>query len=137
MMTEKFNHAEAFCLMTYRCKRCWNSEQIWNSRDGVTPFITTCKIEGCGGESSHVNWEYDRRVVNYELQPGDRFFRDGTEEEARRALYHRIQQMGPDLMLPLDMSATEYIDEVYKSSQTREFRPGWPHLEMVPIEVPK
>lgn len=42
----KHNHREAFWLMLYTCKDCGHKEKIWNSRDGVTPFGTTCTI--CG-----------------------------------------------------------------------------------------
>ncbi len=34
----KFNHAEAFMLMTYRSEGGTHEQKIWNSRDGVTPY---------------------------------------------------------------------------------------------------
>lgn len=32
-------HAEAFAIMHYRCEGCGKIEMLWNSRDGVTPFM--------------------------------------------------------------------------------------------------
>ena len=40
---EEYKHAEAFCLMKYRCEKCGQAEVVWNSRDGVTPFIINCE----------------------------------------------------------------------------------------------
>lgn len=56
-MDRKHNHGEAFCLMKYRCAKCACTEQLWNSRDGVTPFIIEC--QKCGGEMQHVDWHSD------------------------------------------------------------------------------
>lgn len=39
-----FKHAEAFRLMTYRSEGRTEVLRIWNSRDGVTPFI--CHVNG-------------------------------------------------------------------------------------------
>lgn len=34
-----FKSKEAFCVMQYACEECGNIERLWNSRDGVTPFV--------------------------------------------------------------------------------------------------
>lgn len=46
MNKTKYNHTEAFWLMTYTCQDCGHKKEIWNSRDGVTPFGTRCMA--CG-----------------------------------------------------------------------------------------
>jgi len=38
-----YRHAGAFCLMTYRADDGTEEEQVWNSRDGVTPFVITLR----------------------------------------------------------------------------------------------
>lgn len=46
-MESKYKHAEAYCLMKYKCEKCGKTEILWNSRDGVTPFMIKC--EKCDG----------------------------------------------------------------------------------------
>src|ERR1041385_5999692 len=75
----EYNHIEAFCLMTYACER-GHREIIWNSRDGVTPFVIPCAI--CGTEMTHINWRSDRREPAYQPQPGERMFVNMTPEDA-------------------------------------------------------
>lgn len=70
----KYNHPEAYCLMKYFCKSCHTSEILWNSRDGVTPFIIRCKW--CGGEASHIDWDKDQCNPNYTPMHGQRVFID-------------------------------------------------------------
>lgn len=71
-MHDKFNHAEAFMLMTYQCETCGAIEQLWNSRDGVTPFTVACQI--CYGTMRHINWRGDIFTPEYVPQPGQRVF---------------------------------------------------------------
>ena len=73
-----FNHVEAFCIMAYECKSCHLVEKLWNSRDGVTPFIIHC--ERCGGEMTHINWRGDERFPDYEPHPSMRIFRTMSRE---------------------------------------------------------
>jgi hypothetical protein len=56
-------HVEAFCLMTYETKDGSVTERIWNSRDGVTPFVVYTRDGKT--EMQHVRWQEDR-------------YRDGT-----------------------------------------------------------
>ena len=105
-----YRHPEAFCLMTYRCERCRAVEIVWNSRDGVTPFVISC-VQGhphvpytrCGGSMQHVDWNLDRCVPEHQPQPGDRFFRDATVEDYV-ALYDRRKGAG-QLPLTFDVKA--------------------------------
>lgn len=67
-----FLHKEAYCMMEYHCEKCHTSEFLWNSRDGVTPFIIGCKK--CGGEMRHINWGGDKRMVDHVPKKGERIF---------------------------------------------------------------
>lgn len=89
MKKQKYNHAEAFCLMWYQCKACGKRELLWNSRDGITPFIIGCKH--CGGEAAHVLWGLDQCMPNYKPQPGQRIFIAMTEERAQEIAKKRIE----------------------------------------------
>jgi len=124
-----YQHAEAFALMAYQCEKCGRRERIWNSRDGVTPFITSCPREGgCGGSMQHVDWQNDRRVVGYEPQEGERFFRDGTDEEARRSVAAIVDD--PEHPCPEGWTRADLIESMLEG-----YNPGWPKLEMVPVPV--
>jgi hypothetical protein len=64
-------HPEAYCLMKYASKDGAEVEWIWNSRDGVTPFVVWSKK---GIELQHVQWEFDVRIPNYQPLAGERVF---------------------------------------------------------------
>lgn len=73
----KYDHVEAFCLMQYECQDCKTLETLWNSRDGVTPFIIQCKL--CDGEMHHVNFADDRCEPDLFPSKGMRVFIDLPE----------------------------------------------------------
>lgn len=74
-------HKEAFCLMTYRADDGSKEEEvIWNSRDGVTPFVITLRS---GKEARHVDWHLDRCVPDHMPPLGSRIFVDLTAPRAR------------------------------------------------------
>ncbi len=77
--TISFQHKEAFCLMKYASDGGRTVEWIWNSRDGVTPFIVM-SLDGI--EMLHVQWSLDRYLPNYQPLPGERIFVDLTEQGA-------------------------------------------------------
>ena len=70
----KHIHSEAFCLMHYKCENgdCGVVEKIWNSRDGVTPFLITCRC--CGETMSHVWWDKDQYMPEYIPEVNQRIF---------------------------------------------------------------
>ena len=78
----KYNHAEAFCQMTYECEKCKTKERLWNSRDGVTPFIIMCRNGDCDGHVLHIDFHTDeRRPHHYRPENGSRVFIDLTPEK--------------------------------------------------------
>lgn len=88
-MTEnEYNHAEAFCLMTYQCLTCGTIENIWNSRDGVTPFTVNCRVCKANGvemtmskgQMQHVAWDRDLCDPDYLPLPNQRVFVTITKE---------------------------------------------------------
>jgi hypothetical protein len=66
-----YQHAEAFCLMTYRSDDGTEEEVVWNSRDGVTPLVITLLS---GQKATHVNWSADRPHPDHKPQHGERYF---------------------------------------------------------------
>ena len=82
-------HREAFCLMQYQADDGTEVEWIWNSRDGVTPFVITLRS---GKSARHVDWSGDIYAPDHRPQPGDRIFVDLIPERAierRRAFVDR------------------------------------------------
>ena len=76
----EFKHGEAFMVMNYGCDTCNKKEFIWNSRDGVTPFVVKCRY--CKeGSLRHVDWGRDVYKRNYNPALGDLVFVTQTEEE--------------------------------------------------------
>lgn len=78
-MTPRYQHAEAYCLMTYRADDGTEEERVWNSRDGVTPFLITLRS---GKVASHTDWRGDVCVPDHVPAPGSRMFVDLTPERA-------------------------------------------------------
>lgn len=81
----KTQHGEAFALMQYECEKCHNIEVIWNSRDGVTPFIVDCRERDCDGSAQHARWNEDVYAPDHVPALGTRMFVDLTPER-RKAL---------------------------------------------------
>ncbi len=84
-MDQKFKHGEAFRHMTYQGKGRAGIIQlsIWNSRDGVTPFMTVSKEYGI--QLQHINWQNDRLDPDYKPKKGDLIWVSYTEETAKAA----------------------------------------------------
>ena len=124
------SHGEAFCLMWYRCDKCEHKESIWNSRDGVTPFSMSCP--SCG-ELSLFHWRFDldKYSPNYELLNGQRYWRDGTKEEAIELLHRRFDIFaGRGQPVPIEVKNSMLLDLEKPSSERREFQDGWPQLDI-------
>lgn len=87
MIEKEYTHREAFCAMKYKCDKCGIEEHIWNSRDGVTPFMVSCHacvLNGEEGSMQHVEWNRDLCIPQYKVLKGQRVFIDLTKEMARK-----------------------------------------------------
>jgi len=84
-----YNHSEAFCLMKYRSDDGEEEEIIWNSRDGVTPFVLSLRS---GKTAQHVDWHEDRCVPDYVPKPGERIFIDLTPEKAEEYAKRNVKR---------------------------------------------
>lgn len=119
-------HKEAFCLMWYACK-CGHRERIWNSRDGVTPF--GCDCPSCGGIMDHVNWREDEPAPNHKMARGQRFWRDGTPDEAEAIMRARIEKSKGTRWEATPDTVEKLITAARDGSEESEFRKGWPTLD--------
>lgn len=107
------NHCEAFRLMKY-VDTAGNVEWIWNSRDGVTPFIV---MSPAGLESMHEDWARDPYIPNHFPKLGDRVFVDLTEARAREKAIEFVDKFWADAKYPMsesfvtrDEAVQSYID---------------------------
>lgn len=124
----QYQHGEAFALMRYTCKECRHSEVIWNSRDGVTPFCFQCP--SCGESTiTHVDFWMDTCVPDWQLKPFQKFWRDGTPEEAEAIIRARISSMAAAGQ-PTSPERVEELLASFRRGEWHEFRPGWPILDV-------
>lgn len=86
----KFTHAEAYRLMSYVSDDGTTGELVWNSRDGVTPFIITSR-DG-QHQLTHTDWSHDIFARNFRPPPGFRLFVDMTQEMALEAARERVEE---------------------------------------------
>lgn len=132
------NHKEAFMLMQYQCENveCRAIEIIWNSRDGVTPFMgPSCREfndsreRQCGGTTTHVKWDKDIYSPDYEPSPGMRIWRDGTLD-MMRDIKRRMVERNPEY-LDEDIRGNKeetdaFIEQIAVADH--EAQSGWPAL---------
>ncbi len=76
----EYNHPEAFNMMKYASDDRTVVEFIWNSRDGVTPFMVMSQDGKT--QLTHVDWRGDIRMLKPDLKPGQRIFVDMTPARA-------------------------------------------------------
>ena len=119
-------HGEAFMLMAYACK-CGHREMIWNSRDGVTPFGSSCP--SCGQPSlQHVDWKADVYEPQHKLHKWQRFWRDGTPDEAEMIMRRRIEAMKDQY--PISPEDADALIQRCRAGDEGEFQNGWPMLDI-------
>jgi hypothetical protein len=135
---EKHNHAEAFCVMQYRCEKCGTTDFIWNSRDGVTPFMVGCRK--CEGTMQHTEWEHDRCDPGYTPRPGQRMFIDLSWEKAteiakqiidqwKNCGYEWVEKEWFDHTLPENQGKLkEETEKYYMGGQSPDIIEYWPEI---------
>jgi hypothetical protein len=92
----------------------------------------------CGGHLQHVNWRGDRRAVDHQLRPGQRYFRDGTPAEALAFMRHRIKSFAAQGHV-VDEATKEKLlaDAADPEGKTGEFQKGWPMVCREPDTIAK
>lgn len=124
-------HQEAFALMWYACE-CGHRDRIWNSRDGVTPYggvhCTSCGSTGYPRRALiHVDWNLDECRADHKLTPGQRFFRDGTADDAVRIIDRNIARAIKDGR-PIPVEIARHLRDDARR-QTGQWQLGWPIID--------
>lgn len=118
---QRYTHKEAFCIMHYRCDLCRYTQRLWNSRDGVTPFIIDCFK--CDGTAAHVSWNLDQCAPDFVPEIGMRIFVDTTKEmciEANRKYVDRVWDSGD-----VQMKNDPYWSKLGKEGAVLELSKDW------------
>lgn len=123
-----YRHKEAFALMWYQDETTGERERLWNSRDGVTPYVIDSKH---GNFAKHVDFELDDCQPSHTPTIGDRIFVDLTLERARehRRAYvekwwDRVPREGMPAMKDAGMWATK--EEAIESLARADYSPEVP-----------
>jgi hypothetical protein len=113
-MMSKYKHGEAFCLMVYEAED-GERETLWNSRDGVTPFMITSRS---GKRMQHIDWRSDKATPDFKPLSGMRVFVDATEE-----------LVTPELNKYVGKIFTEHAGGYWKTREEafKALLPGWLH----------
>lgn len=98
-LKSSYKHVEAFCLMLYQCINPTHVEILWNSRDGVTPFMIACRY--CGQDAKHILWKSDLCVPDFKPPKGMRIFVDLTEDKSRAYLTKWVNDNWRNKHMPL------------------------------------
>ena len=131
----KYRHGEAFCHMMYVSDDGREIEWLWNSRDGVTPFIISSRN---GKSMRHSYWGEDRFDPDYKPQPGDRIFVDCKPEMVREKAVEYVNRYWDNAEYPMK--------KVFADPRTREdavqhfvtewTKPGSPYVLVVSETAP-
>lgn len=129
-MTE-YKHKEAFCLMIYENKDGSIQETLWNSRDGVTPYIIRDRSGSI--ELTHVKWGWDHCVPNHKPRPGDRIFASITLEKARESRTRYVEKYWDESMEQMFGSKANAIEKLAEADYSYGGGKGLaPIIEVVP-----
>jgi hypothetical protein len=107
---QKFNHAEAFCWMYYSSEDGTIGIWIFNSRDGVTPFM----LKYGGVELRHSHWQKDLQQPEYKPKAGDLVWRTLTPQEAEDKTIRNIENH-PEMLNMFDKQ--KWIDDARKDAE--------------------
>lgn len=119
-------------LMTYQADDGSEIEHVWNSRDGVTPFVITLRS---GKPARHVNWERDVYAPGHKPQPGTRMFVDMTPERARQLALANARRAFDEARPGVDPREIWATPEAMADDLEADYlRPGAPDLIEVSAE---
>lgn len=132
-----YQHKEAYCLMQYRAEDGTGPiEWLWNSRDGVTPFIIGSPDRKV--TLQHFNFQDDIPAPMYVPNIGQRVFVDLTEAKAREYLRARVdRQWDTDGQYAMknNWDTKEEAFEALLDGSLRDVREGGPDIVVVDAEM--
>lgn len=124
----EYQHAEAYCHMQYRCTN-GHIAIIWNSRDGVTPFMMRCRE--CEAEAQHINWQQDHCDPLYQPRPGDLMWVTMTLEDARVLARAQVEKNWNHPDYPMSAVYADKAEAVERLAKGYCDPPGQPRLTVM------
>jgi hypothetical protein len=121
----KHEQREAFHVMEYCCGDLRHSFFVWNSRDGVTPFIVQCP--DCDKDSQHVHWEDDVYAPDNKPETGQWAFVDLTIEMARAYRLVFVERFWDSHMKEMFGTKKRAVEDLAQND-VKAFAPHTPHL---------
>jgi hypothetical protein len=108
-------------------------EKVWNSRDGVTPFVITLRS---GQTATHHNWAADQRMPeDWVPPPGMRCFVDLTAARAREKAVRAVDAWLADDGFAEQLAGTfGNRDDAIDALTVEYLQPGAPDLVDAPQE---
>jgi hypothetical protein len=133
-MTDRpYLHSEAYCVLRYQSlEDPAVIENVWNSRDGVTPFTILLRS---GALATHVDWMSMVARPDFKPPPGSRVFVDLTDGIARSNAEAYVKKLWDDKGAEGMLARSQYktpADMV--EVLIADIRPGEPALVEVPEE---
>tara|TARA_R110000851_G_scaffold120002_1_gene248065 strand:- start:6186 stop:6719 length:534 start_codon:yes stop_codon:yes gene_type:complete len=134
---------EAFMLMKYVSKDGKTVETVWNSRDGVSPFMLGARDVDVSLDTmlQHAHWGSDIYAPYHVPNVGDRVFVDATEETERPKCEAYLDrewdgktldcQAPPGEVVDPKIAREQLIDELLKES----LKPGAPAAVVVTAKM--
>lgn len=107
-------------------------EEIWNSRDGVTPYVV---LLASGRPGTHAEWSSMVARPDYEPPPGSRVFVDLTEGIARTNAEAYVRKIWDDKGAEGLLARSQFeTAEQMVDALIADIQPGEPALVTVPGE---
>jgi hypothetical protein len=130
----RYRHAEAFAVMEYISDDGSEREKVWNSRDGVTPFVITLPS---GKPATHHNWAADQRMPeDWVPPPGMRCFTDLTAARARELAVRAVDGWLAEGFRDRLLGQFGDRDDAIDALTAEYFKPGAPDLVSPPRDPP-
>ncbi len=138
-----YEHAEAFNLMKYKCETCNVVQTLWNSRDGVTPYIVNCKQ--CNGKSVHLIGQdtHDPEFGNKLREgmfPSMRVFVNMTKEKAMTFAERRLKAFESSKYAPpaegtseREELLTNVTEDIYHSGEAPDLITGAEYVALTAV----
>lgn len=133
-MTDRpYLRPDAFVVLRYRSLDDPSVvEEIWNSRDGTTPYTVLMRD---GSTGTHVDWTSGVPRPDFTPPPGSRVFVDLTEEIARANAEAYVAKIWDNQGAEGMLARSQYKTAAdMTAALIADIRPGEPALVVVPKE---
>lgn len=118
-------HKEGFCLMRYATKPdepVQEEEFIWNSRDGVVPYIIYSRHDK-DRRMNHADVSQDTLLPEYKPKPGERIFVEATRELLEPVARERVEMNWEPLRRSGQFKTQQDAIEMYLREWVQPNRP--------------